>query len=73
MQEAVDLVWVTGNNAVHPGQIDLKDDRIKAETMFSLMNRIAEKMISESKHIDNFCATLPEEVLKAIESRDSKP
>ena len=70
IQKALDAVRVIGNNAVHPGQIDLRDDRTTAETLFRLLNLIAEKMISEPKHIDELYATLPEEKLKAIEKRD---
>lgn len=47
VQKALDVVRVVGNNAVHPGQIDLNDDRAAAETLFRLLNLIIEKMISE--------------------------
>ncbi len=36
VQKALDAVRVIGNNAVHPGQIDLRDDRATAETLFKL-------------------------------------
>ncbi len=61
-----------GNNAVHPGQIDLRDDRAIAESLFRLLNLVAEKMISEPKHVDEVYAALPEEALKAIGNRDAK-
>ncbi len=70
IQKALDAVRLIGNNAVHPGQIDLRDDRTTAETLFRLLNLIAEKTISEPKHIDELYATLPEQKLKAIEERD---
>jgi len=63
---------VIGNNAVHPGQIDLRDDRAIAESLFRLLNLVAEKMISEPKHVDEVYAALPEEALKAIGNRDAK-
>ena len=72
IQKALDVVRVVGNNAVHPGQIDLKDDRATAESLFRLLNLIVEKMISEPKHIDEVYAALPEEARKAIEKRDGK-
>lgn len=72
IQKALDVVRVVGNNAVHPGQIDLKDDRATAESLFRLLNLIVEKMISEPKHVDEVYATLPEEARKAIEKRDGK-
>ena len=38
MQQALDIVRVTGNQAVHPGHIDLSDDRATAEKPFVLVN-----------------------------------
>jgi hypothetical protein len=71
VQQALDVVRVVGNSAVHPGQLDLKDDRATALSLFQLINIIAEKMISEPKHIDEAFANLPEDALKAIERRDN--
>jgi hypothetical protein len=73
VQKALDAVRVIGNHAVHPGQIDLRDDRATAESLFRLMNLIAEKMISEPKHVDEVYASLPEGALAAIEKRDANP
>ena len=72
IQKALDVVRVIGNNAVHPGQIDLRDDRATAETLFGLLNLIAEKMISEPRHINQIYADLPKEALGAIEKRDAR-
>ena len=72
IQRALDAVRVIGNNAVHPGSIDLRDDRATAESLFRLLNLIAEKMISEPKHVDEVYATLPANALAAIEARDKK-
>ncbi len=71
VQQALDTVRVIGNNAVHPGQIDLHDDRATAESLFRLLNLIAEKMISEPKHVREAYAKLPEEARKAIKKRDA--
>lgn len=71
IQKALDTVRVIGNNALHPGQIDLEDDRATAETLFRLLNMIAEKMISEPKHVDEVYAGLPDGARKAIEERDA--
>jgi hypothetical protein len=70
VQRALDAVRVIGNNAIHPGNIDLRDDRPTAESLFRLLNLIAEKMISEPKHVDEVYATLPPNALAAIEARD---
>lgn len=72
VQKALDVVRVIGNNAVHPGQIDMRDDRALAETLFRLLNLIAEKMISEPKHVDEVYASLPEGQRLAIEKRDGR-
>lgn len=72
VQQALDVVRVVGNNAVHPGQIDLRDDRATAEKLFGLVNLIAEIMISQPKHVSAMYDSLPENALKAIERRDGK-
>ncbi len=71
IQKSLDIVRVTGNNAVHPGHIDLRDDRKTAETLFRLLNFIADRMISRPKEIDEIYEGLPEDALQAIERRDS--
>lgn len=72
LQKALDAVRVIGNNAVHPGQMDISDDRATAESLFRLLNIVADKMISEPKHIDEAYASLPESARTAIDKRDSK-
>ncbi|MDU8911428.1 hypothetical protein [Aestuariicoccus sp. MJ-SS9] len=72
MQQALDAVRVIWNHAVHPGQIDLRDDRATAETLFKLLNLIVDKTISEPKHVAEVYASLPEGAVKAIEKRDGK-
>jgi hypothetical protein len=52
IQQALDTVRVVGNNAVHPGQIDLKDDVDTANALFHLVNLIAEVMISQPKQVE---------------------
>ena len=72
VQQALDVVRVIGNNAVHPGQIDLKDDRATAENLFGLLNLITEIMITQPKHVASMFGSLPESARKAIEKRDGK-
>lgn len=72
VQQALDTVRVIGNSAVHPGQIDLRDDRATAETLFKLFNLIIDKTISEPKHVAEVYASLPERAVKAIEKRDGQ-
>ena len=72
VQQALDVVRVIGNNAVHPGQIELKDDRVTAEKLFGLVNLITEIMISQPKHVGAMFDSLPEAVREGIEKRDNK-
>lgn len=72
VQKGLDVVRVVGNHAVHPGLIDLNDNRETAEQLFELTNLIAEKTISEPKHVDEMFDKLPEGAKKAIEARDKK-
>lgn len=70
VQQALDIVRVIGNESVHPGQIDLRDDPATASRLFELVNLIAEKMITEPKHIDAMFNSLPEGKRRAVEARD---
>ena len=72
VQKSLDAVRVIGNEAVHPGTLDLKDDRDTATTLFKLVNIIAEQMISNQKHVDEIYSKLPEGKRQAIEERDKK-
>jgi Domain of unknown function (DUF4145) len=71
IQQALDIVRVIGNNAVHPGQIDLNDDRAAAYSLFSIVNLIVEIMISQPKHIRDTYMQLPASA--AASSAESSP
>ena len=71
VRKALDAVRVIGNNAVHPGEMDLQDDRGIAETLFMLLNLIAEKTLTENRKIEEVYTKLPEGALKGIQRRDS--
>lgn len=60
VQKALDTVRVLGNEAVHPGTLDLRDDRETVKKMFGLVNAIAEAMITIPKETDDLYNTLPE-------------
>ena len=73
IQKALDVVRVIGNEAVHPGQIDLTDDTETAQALFKLVNVIAEGMITQPKDVDTLYDNLiPESQKKGIEKRDSE-
>lgn len=70
IQKALDAVRVIGNEAVHPGTLDLRDDRDTTIKLFKLVNIIAEQMISNPKHVEEVYGQIPEAKRKAIEKRD---
>lgn len=72
VQKSLDVVRVIGNDSVHPGQFDLRDDIDTAKALFKLVNLIAEKMITEPKEVEEIYNSLPESKRQAIEKRDSK-
>jgi len=72
IKKSLDIVRVIGNEAVHPGQIDLKDEIETVERLFELVNLIVEDRITQPKHIDQLYEKLPENKRKAIEERDKK-
>lgn len=70
VQQALDLVRVVGNDAVHPGTIDLRDDEATARQLFVLVNIIASSMISQPAQVEKMYKELPDEKLAQIEERD---
>ena len=71
VQQALDIVRVVGNKAVHPGQITFDVDSVEtAETLFTLINLIVDRLISEPKRIDEMFDKLPENVKDAVKKRD---
>ncbi|MYD61564.1 MAG: DUF4145 domain-containing protein [Gemmatimonadetes bacterium] len=71
IQQALDIVRVTGNHAVHPGQIDF-DDSTDVQILFGLINIISDALITQPKRIKEIYTSLPENDQKAIEKRDKK-
>lgn len=73
IQQALDLVRVIGNNAVHPGEIDLDDNAEIAEKLFSILNFIADELITKPKELNNLYAGLiPLETQEHIKQRDKQ-
>jgi hypothetical protein len=72
IQKALDAVRVIGNEAVHPGQIDLNDSPEIARQLFKLINLIGQRMITEPAEIDAIYDALPPEKKAGIEARDNK-
>jgi hypothetical protein len=72
IQKSLDIVRVIGNEAVHPGSLDLKDDYDTSISLFSIVNSIAEQMITHPKMVQSMYDELPISKRKAIERRDKR-
>ncbi|MBX3356740.1 MAG: DUF4145 domain-containing protein [Phycisphaeraceae bacterium] len=70
IQKALDVVRVTGNNAVHPGELVLDDKPEIVSALFELVNLIIDNRIAEPKRIDALYNSLPSGALKGIKDRD---
>lgn len=71
VQQALDTVRVSGNEAIHPGTFDSRDNDKTVTKLFWLVNYIAEKMISEPKEIRKvFNEKVPDTIKQAINKRD---
>lgn len=70
VQEAMDAVRVIGNESVHPGALDLKDDLETATALFGLLNYIVQDQIAEPKQRKAIFNLLPKSKRDAIAKRD---
>lgn len=71
IQQALDLLRVIGNNAVHPGQINLDDNVEVAQKLFGILNFIAEELLTKPKELEQLYADLiPPETQEHIKQRD---
>lgn len=70
IQRALDICRVVGNNAVHPGSLDLNDSPEVASQLFGLINFIVEDRIAHPKQIAELYEKLPKEAREAIDKRD---
>jgi hypothetical protein len=71
LQRAMNLLRVTGTNAVHPGEIDRRDDIDTARNLFEIINLIAHQMITYPQSINQLYRSLGESVINAFEERQS--
>ena len=71
IQQALDIVRVTGNHAVHPGEIDF-NDTTDVQTLFELINAIADTLITQPKRIKAMFNRLPQKDQESIKKRDKR-
>lgn len=72
IQKSLDIVRVIGNEAVHPGMVDLRDNPDIAVHLCKLLNFIADAMITQPKEIDLLYDVLPADKRDQIDKRDGK-
>jgi len=72
IQKSLDIVRVTGNEAVHPGQLNFNDTPEDAERLFKLVNLIVENLITFPKELDEVYNGIPASKREAIEQRDGR-
>jgi hypothetical protein len=74
IQQSLDLVRVIGNNAVHPGQIVIEENKDHIEKFFGLVNLIVDMLIVQPAKVHAMFTTLvPPGQKQQIVTRDSKP
>ena len=70
VQQALDALRVIGNNAMHPGELDLRDDADIAIALFECMNVIVEDRLAQPKRIAGLYDKLPAAARAAIQRRE---
>jgi hypothetical protein len=70
IQQALDIIRVIGNNAVHPGELSPDDVSEVAASLFELINAIIEERISKPKKLQKLFDRLPKGAREGIENRD---
>jgi len=72
IQQALDIVRITGNNAVHPGEMQLNEDNETVNLLFELVNLIVENQISQPNKVQSLYEKLPQGALHGIQKRDKE-
>lgn len=70
VQQSLDIIRVIGNEQVHPGEIDVRDNPTIAAELFRLVNFVVEDRISRPKAIKALYSQLPPAKLQGIQKRD---
>lgn len=72
VQMALDILRVVGNECVHPGTMDLKDDLKTAISLFDIINFLVDDRISRPKQLEELYQKLPHPKREAIVKRDAR-
>lgn len=72
IQMALDGLRVIGNETIHPGQIEIQENKDIAMGLFKVLNIIVEHLITRKKEIQELYDLLPDEKKQWIKNRDSQ-
>lgn len=72
VKDALDICRVVGNNAVHPGELDVRDDSELVSQLFVLINYIVGQTIEREKALAELMSKLPSGTVDAISKRDAR-
>lgn len=72
IKDALDVVRVIGNDAVHSGTIQERDDPETVSRLFVLVNLIAHRLFTRERELAEMVELLPKSARDAIAGRDSK-
>jgi hypothetical protein len=70
VQRALDTLRVVGNEGVHPGSMDARDDIDTARRLFGLVEVIVEQTITQPRKIAGLYGPRPTAAVPAISIRD---
>jgi hypothetical protein len=71
VQRALDVLRITGNNALHPGELDVRDDRELVGKLFALLNVIVQQVITQPREIEELWEKMPRGAREAVDKRDA--
>jgi hypothetical protein len=69
---ALDAIRVIGNESVHPGSLDMRDNVDVATRLFAALNVVANVMITQPKEIAALYAVVPPGKQAAADRRDGR-
>ena len=72
VQQALDTIRITGNQAVHPGELNLDENVDLVESLFWILNFIIEETYSKKRKMNELYNKLPESSRQAIKKRDKR-
>lgn len=68
--KVLDILRITGNNAVHPGELNLDETPDIVDQMFAFMNFIVQQLITQPKEIETYYNQMPLGAIDAISKRN---